>query len=306
MESLKSFEDLLLRYRKHNVRRRVAIVCPDDDHTDYVVRRCVSEDIADITLVLDGGESDDLKSFLSSGEGRCVATVSCPDAAAAAREGVRIVREGQADVLMKGSLSTDTLLHAVIDKDNWQGLLGKGCTMSHITLVESPVYHKLLMFSDAAVIPQPTLEQFDAMLGYDCAVMKSLGIDRPKVALIHFSEKTNPRYQVTLDYQELKARAAQGLYGHIEIGGPMDVKTACDAESAQIKHIDSPVVGDSDLLIMPDLEAANTFYKTVSYFGKAKMAGLVTGTTAPVVVASRADSAESKFYSLILACFATL
>lgn len=306
MEPLKSFEDLLARYRKKNIRRRVAIVCPDDSHTEYVVRRCVSEDIADITLVLDGGESESLKSFLGSDEGRSVHKVSCPDVASAAREGVRIVHDGEADVLMKGSLSTDTILHAVIDKDNGRGLLSKGSIMSHLTLVEAPVYHKMLMFSDAAVIPQPELPQFDAMLGYDCAVLRTIGIDRPKVALIHFSEKTNPRFQVTLDYQQLIARAGEGRYGDIEIGGPMDVKTACDAESAKIKHIASPVTGDADLLIMPDLEAANTFYKTVSYFGKARMAGLVTGTTAPVVVASRADSAESKFFSLILACFATL
>ena len=177
--------------------------------------------------------------------------------------------------------------------------------MSHITLVDAPVYHKLLMFSDAAVIPNPTLEQFDSMIKYDSQISRKLGVERPKIALIHFTEKINKRYQVTTDYVELIKRAARGEYGDIAVAGPMDVKTACDAESAAIKKIGSEVVGDADVLIMPDLEASNTFYKTVSYFGKARMAGLVTGTIAPVVVASRADSAESKFYSLILACLAS-
>lgn len=306
MKPLKSFEDLLECYRAKNVRRRAVIVCPDDDHTEYVVRRCVKENIADLTLVLDGGESTGLRDFLKSPEGQTIETVSASDAASAAREGVRLVHDGKADILMKGSLSTDVILHAVIDKDGGCGLIAKDHVMSHLTLVEAPAYHKLLMFSDAAVIPEPRLDQFDAMIGYDCKVWRSIGVARPKVALIHFTEKSNPRFPVTTDYKELIDRAVGGRYGEIEIGGPMDVKTACDLESARIKHIASPVVGNADLLIMPDLEAANTFYKTVSFFGKARMAGLVTGTIAPVVVASRADSAESKFFSLILACFASL
>ncbi len=306
MEPLKSFEDLVRRYREKNIRRRAVIVCPDDDHTEYVVRRCAQENIVDMTLILDGGESDGLKSFLNSPEGRDIATVRCEDAASAAREGVRLVHDRHADVLMKGSLSTDVILHAVIDKDGGHGLIEKGHVMSHLTLVEAPAYHKMLMFSDAAVIPQPNLDQFEAMIEYDSKIWRKIGIDCPKVALIHFTEKSNPRFQVTTDYKELIERAAKGRYGDIIISGPMDVKTACDAESARIKHIASPVVGDADLLIMPDLEASNTFYKTVTFFGKARMAGLVTGTTAPVVVSSRADSAESKFFSLILACFASI
>ncbi len=305
MEPLKSFEDLLERYKAKNARRHVVIVCPDDDHTEYVVRRCCDEDLVDLTLVLDGGESDGLREYLQSDKGKKIKTVICSDAIEAAHRGVQIVYEGQADVLMKGSLSTDTILHAVIDKDGGHGLIEKGKVMSHLTLVESPVYHKMLMFSDAAVIPYPTLEQFDAMIGYDCETWRSIGLETPKIALIHFTEKVNQRFQVTLDYETLKQRATEGRYGSVEIGGPMDVKTACDRESAAIKHISSPVVGNADLLIMPDLEASNTFYKTVSFFGKARMAAMVTGTISPVVVASRADSAESKFYSLILACISS-
>lgn len=300
MEALKSFKELLDRFVAQGQRKKVAIVCPNDDHTEYVVRRCAQEDLVDLVLLLDGDESDEFRDFCKGFAS--IAIIRCEDMAAAAREGVRLVYEGKADVLMKGSLTTDVILHAVIDKEDGRGLIAPGAVMSHITLVESPVYHKLLMFSDAAVIPNPTLDQFDAMLRYDSEICRKLGVKRPKVALIHFTEKINKRYQVTTDYVELMQRAARGDYGDIAVAGPMDVKTACDAESASIKKIGSEVVGDADVLIMPDLEASNTFYKTVSYFGKAKMAGLVTGTIAPVVVASRADSAESKFYSLIFAC----
>lgn len=303
MEQLKNFEGLLDRFATLESRKTAVIVCPDDDHTEYVVRRCAQENLVDLVLVLDGGESSDFLDFCSAYPS--ISIVRCEDASAAAREGVRLVHDGEADVLMKGSLSTDTILHAVIDKANGRGLLAPEAVMSHITLVEAPVYHKLLMFSDAAVIPNPTLDQFDAMLRYDTGICRSLGIERPKIALIHFTEKINHRFQVTNDYVQLMERATQGRYGDVAIAGPMDVKTACDAESAAIKKIGSEVVGDADVLIMPDLEASNTFYKTVSFFGKARMAGLVTGTVAPVVVASRADSAESKFFSLIFACLAS-
>ena len=305
MEALKSFEDLLQRYLDRKDRKRVVIVCPNDDHTEYVVRRCAEANLVDLTLVLDGNESEGLKNFCRSISPTSIRCVRCGDVAEAAKAGVRIVYNGEADVLMKGSLNTDTLLHAVIDKDGGHGLIEPGKVMSHVTLVEAPAYHKLLMVSDVAVIPNPNCQQFEAMIGYDCEIGRKLGIASPKIALIHFTEKINPRFQVTTDYESLKQMARDGRFGKVSIGGPMDVKTACDAESPRLKKIGSDVVGDADVLIMPDLEAGNTFYKTVSYFGNARMAGLVTGTTSPVVVASRADSAESKFYSLIFACLAS-
>lgn len=302
MEIIRTFDDLLSAYRESGKRKRVAIVCPNDSHTQYVVRRCAEENLVDLTLFLDGGHQDELLVFCQSFADGRITTVHCSDAPSAALEAVHAVRRGEADVLMKGSLSTDVLLHAVIDKAGGQGLVSAGSVMSHVTLVQAPAYHKLLLVSDVAVIPNPGLNQFDAMIRHDADVCRRLGIECPKIALIHFSEKTNERFTVTTDYRTLCDRAAAGDYGNVEIAGPMDVKTACDAESAAIKHIESPVVGNADVLIMPDLEAGNTFYKTISYFGHALMAGLITGTTAPVVVASRADSEESKFFSLILAC----
>ncbi|MBP2690311.1 MAG: phosphate butyryltransferase [Muribaculaceae bacterium] len=304
MKPLRTFEDMLELFRAKATSKRVVIISPNDEHTEFVVKRCADEELINLTLVFDGGESDELKQFCRNSKNGKITTLSCADTAAAAAMGVKIVHDGEADVLMKGSLSTDVLLHAVIDKEGGNGLIEKGKTMSHIAVTESKVYDKLLMVSDVAVIPNPTLEQYDSMIRYDCDVCRSLGISSPKIALIHFSEKSNPRFPICQIYDELKQRAAANAYGDMSLDGPMDVKSACDKESAQIKHISSPVTGNADVVIMPDLEAGNTFYKTISFFGKARMAGLVTGTCAPVVVASRADSAESKFFSLILACIA--
>lgn len=171
-------------------------------------------------------------------------------------------------------------------------------------MAQIPTYNKLLFFSDAAVIPRPTLAQFEAMLKYDLEVCRRLGISEPRVALIHCTEKINEKFPHTLDYAVLKERAASGAYGSMFLDGPMDVKTACDAHSGEVKGISSPVVGHADLLIFPNIESGNTFYKTVSLFGDANMAGMLRGTIAPVVVPSRADSGNSKYYSLALACVA--
>jgi phosphate butyryltransferase len=146
------------------------------------------------------------------------------------------------------------------------------------------------------------LAHFDAMIRYDVEICRRMGIPEPRVALIHCTEKVNEKFPHTLDYVTLKERAEAGEYGNMYLDGPMDVKTACDSHSGEVKGISSPVVGHADMLIFPNIESGNTFYKAISLFGDANMAGMLLGTMAPVVVPSRADSGNSKFYSLALAC----
>lgn len=301
MEPIQDFARLINRLRAQKKRKRVVVVCPNDPHTEYVITRSLHDGIADFLLVTDTPH------LLNSEYIRVqypdhvkVYEATTPDKAA--QEAVALVREGHADVLMKGIINTDNLLRAVLNKET--GIMPKGGVLSHITVAQVPTYPKLLFFSDAAVIPRPTLEQFEAMLKYDLEVCRRLGIAEPRVALIHCTEKVNEKFPHTIDYVELKARAEAGAYGAMFIDGPMDVKTACDEHSGEIKGISSPVVGHADLLIFPNIEAGNTFYKTLSLFGDANMAGMLRGPLCPVVVPSRADSGNSKFYSLALACVA--
>lgn len=295
---MKTFNELIERFRALPQKPRAVAVCPDDEHTVEVIERCLRAGLASFALVAVESRTDAARRLIDEFPGLLTLDV-VPDADAASRRAVELVRLGQADVVFKGNVNTDVLLRAVLAPE---GLLPKGDILSHATLVEAPGHHKLFLFSDAAVIPWPTLDQFDAMVRYDVDIMRRLRTPRPVVALIHFTEKTNPKFQCTLDYGVIKERAAAGAYGDIAIGGPMDAKTACDLHSAQVKGIKSDVNGDADILILPNLEAGNAFYKTLSLFGHATMAGIVTGTTAPVVVPSRADSSDSKFYSLALAC----
>ena len=299
MQPIQGFDQLIGILRSRKQCRRVVVVCPNDPHTEYVVLRFLHEQLAEFLLVADTPHLHTAESIrIQYPERVKVYEATSPDKAA--QEGVSLVRRGFADVLMKGIINTDNLLRAVLDKE--KGLLPKGNVLSHVTLAEIPMFNRMLLFSDAAVIPRPTFDQFNAILQYDLNLCRKLGIERPKVALIHCTEKVNERFPHTLYYQQLKELACEGVYGETFVDGPMDVKTACDTHSGELKGINSPVVGHADVLIFPNIESGNTFYKTLSYFGDAQMAGMLMGTTVPVVVPSRADSGNSKYYSLVLAC----
>lgn len=299
MNTILDFNGLMDCLRSMPERRKVAIACPNDSHTEYVIERALNDGIADFLLVTDGHNRPELDSIIERFKGHAEKIVtSSPDDAA--RKAVSLVRQKHADVLMKGTINTDNLLRAVLDKEC--GLLEPGHVLSHITVTKIPSYDKLLLFSDAAVIPRPTLEQFESIVSYGIEICRRLGKDTPRVALIHCTEKVNEKFPHTLSYESLKRKAAEGCFGDVFIDGPMDVKTACDKESGIIKGIDSPVVGNADMLVFPNIESGNVFYKTITLFAGAEMAGMLCGTTAPVVVASRADSNESKYYSLALAC----
>ena len=294
-----TFDQLIARLHNQHTRRRIAVACPHDEHTCHVIRRSLGEGIADFVLVTDKEHGHEAEAIRQQYPDQ-VTVHMAEDTTDAAHMAVAIVHRGEAEVLMKGTLNTDVLLRAVLNKE--EGLLPAGRVLSHVTVAQLPTYHKLLLFSDAAVVPRPRVSHFEAMLEYDLEVCRRLGIDEPQVALIHCTEKINGKFPHTLGYVILKERARKGQYGRVQIDGPMDAKTACDPHSGQVKGIESTVVGNADLLIFPNIESSNTFYKAISLFGQACMAGMLTGTTAPVVLPSRADSDNSKYYSLVLAC----
>ena len=300
MNPIVDFKALPERLRSTGRRVTVAVASPADAHTEEVIERGINENFANFILVAVDGKSSVAERLAASYPSH-TQIVHADDDDDAARKAVAAVREGEADVLMKGSLNTDNLLRAVLNKEH--GILVKGSVLTHIAVAEVPGFDRLLFFSDAAVIPFPNTEQVDAILRYITDTWRSVtAAECPRIALTHCTEKTSEKFPITIAYQTVKQRAAEGLYGNVCIDGPMDVKTACDAESGAIKGMASPVVGNADILIMPDIEAGNTFYKSLTLFAKATIAGMLAGTTAPVVVTSRADSADSKFYSLATAC----
>lgn len=299
MQFARNFNQLFERLTSaEGPRKRVAAVYPHDEHTQEAIEAALERGFADFALI---GRSDELSKlpFLGPFASR-VEIIEAPDGDEAARIAVELAREGRVDVVMKGKLNTDNLLRAVLNKEH--GMLPKGRVLSHVTVAEVPDYDKLLIYSDVAVIPEPTLEQREAMIGYAVDVCRALGIEEPRVALLHFTEKVNPKFPITTDYTTLKQLAAEGRWGKVIVDGPMDVVTAVDPEIGLIKGIKSPIEGHADVLMMPNIQAANIFYKTISHFGHAVNAGMVVGTIAPIVLPSRGDSSYGKLASLVLAC----
>lgn len=226
--------------------------------------------------------------------------IDIPDVQLATLEAVRMVKSGEADILMKGLVNTDVLLRAILDKE--KGLLPPGNILTYNAALQIPTYHKLVFFADPVVIPSPNITQRIAMIKYAIASAYKFGISKPKVALIHATEVANPKIHYMQDYLDIMQMWRNGEFGDVIMDGPLDIFLALDKERGSIKNVPTPVLGDADILIFPNFECANCFYKGLSLFAGAQMGGLLQGTEKPVVLTSRSESIDSKFYSIAIAC----
>lgn len=215
-----------------------------------------------------------------------------------ARKTVALMHKDEAEVLMKGTVDTPTLLKAVLNK---QYNLRTGRLLSHVAIMEVPSYPKLLCVSDGAMIIKPTFDQKIQIVHNAVLVMKHLGIDRPKVALMAAIEKINPDMPETLDAQKIVLMARGGYFPDAIVEGPMAIDLAFSREAARIKAFDSLVSGEPDILIMPDIASGNIFAKGLVYLAGAAMSGLIVGARRPIVLISRSDSAIARLNSIALA-----
>jgi len=214
---------------------------------------------------------------------------------------VRMVHDGEADVLMKGKVSTPVLLHGVLNKE-WG--LRTGRLLSHLAFFEVPTYHKLIAVTDVAMNIAPTLRDKICIVENSVQYLNRLGIKRPKVAVLGAVEMVNENMQATTDAALLSKMNQRDQIKNCIIDGPLAFDNAVSFESAHHKNIKSEVTGDTDLLLMPDIEVGNVLYKSLVFFAHAKVASIILGASAPIVLTSRSDTAESKFYSILLAALA--
>jgi phosphate acetyltransferase len=227
--------------------------------------------------------------------------VDAPHSHAAAARAVELVRQGKAEVLMKGSLHTDELLGAVVARDTG---LRTGRRLSHVFIMDVPTYHKVLIVTDAAINIAPTLEDKVDICQNAIDLVISLGLARPKVAILAAVETVNSKMPATLDAAALCKMAERGQITGAIIDGPLAFDNAISAEAAKIKGIQSEVAGDPDILLVPDLEAGNILAKQLSFLANADSAGLVLGARVPIILTSRADSIRSKVASCAVAVLA--
>ncbi len=222
----------------------------------------------------------------------------CTDQLGACKAAVDAVRDGKADILMKGDVSTAVILREVLRKD--AGLL-TGSLLSHVALIQSPYYHKLLTVTDGAMNIAPSLKEKSQILENSVAFLHRLGLEKPKVAVIAAIEKVNEKMEATVDASELVRMSRKGMFPKCFVDGPLALDNAVSSEAAREKGIVSEVAGDADILLVPDIECGNVLYKALNFLGGAVSAGLLVGAGIPIILTSRADSEETRYYSILLA-----
>jgi len=215
-----------------------------------------------------------------------------------AKKAVELVKEGRAEVLMKGSLHSDELLSAIVSRE---GGLRTGRRISHVFVMDVPTYHKVLIVTDAAINIAPTLEDKVDICQNAIDLAISLGLDKPKLAILAAVEVVNSKMQATLDAAALCKMSERGQIKGAILDGPLAFDNAISKQAAQTKGIRSQVAGDPDILLAPDLEAGNILAKQLSFLANADSAGMVLGARVPVILTSRADSVRSRIASCAVA-----
>lgn len=217
----------------------------------------------------------------------------------AAEIGVNLVKSTTGSILMKGLINSDKYLRAILNKK--VGLLPPGGVLSHVSVIDNPNYHKLLMASDVAIIPYPTIQQKIAQIHYLKEMALNIGITRPKIAIISPTEVVTPNILSSMDAVELMKEAENGQFDPAIVYGPMAMDVAIDIESAIIKNIRSEVAGHADCLLFPNLDAGNVFYKVNTKLCGAEQAAIVMGANVPIILSSRGDTKQTKLNSIALA-----
>ena len=301
MPAIRSLDQLVQDLRD-KPSRRVVVAAGHDPNTIAAAGRAAAAGIADVTLVGDGARITALCAEHGLDPG-VFTVVDEPDTVAAGRRAVAMVRAGEADVLMKGLIATSDYMKQILNKET--GLLPEGRVLSHVSVFELPAFvkrhGKLLFAADVAIIPLPDVATKLQILGYCLDAARSFGIEQPRAALIAATEKVSPKMPATGEAAEIRDLAAARFPGAV-VDGPLALDVAISPEACAIKGLDSPVGGAADILVFPNIETGNVFYKAATLLAGARLAAAVVGASAPCVLTSRADSEESKLLSIALGC----
>ncbi len=283
---------------KSRPKKRLVAAWAVDSHTICAVHEAVELGIIDAIMV--GDETLIKKVCAEEGIDPSVfRIVHVASDLVAATRAVELINAGEGDFLMKGLLSTDRYMKAILNKE--KGIMDPGAILTHVTVAEPLNYHKLIIFGDAAIIPLPDLAQKVAITNYLIKAAQFLGIEKPKVGIQAASEQTLPKIPSCADGAIISKMAQRGQIKGAIVEGPLGFDLIIDKESALIKGVNSEVCGDADCILFPNIEAANTFYKTIARLLKSELCAIVMGARVPAVLTSRGDSEKSKLYSIALA-----
>ena len=293
---IRTIQDILDRAESVETSKLV-VACAADEHVLEAVEMARQRDIIEPILF---GDEQTIRALLTqlNIDDSPYDIHHQPDDVLACEQAVRLVHDNANHFLMKGLVSTSTILKAALNKD--YGLRTNN-RISHVSVMEVPTYPKLIMMSDGAMNIAPTLDEKRQIVENAVHIAHALGLDHPHVGIIAAVESVNPKMEATLDAAELVQMNKDGILSGCTVGGPFAIDNAINKEAALHKGITDPIAGDVDILIMPRIEAGNVFYKTMMFLAGAKSASVIAGATKPIVLTSRADSTESKLFSIALA-----
>lgn len=291
-----SFQELFDLARQRGV-RRLAVACAQDEDVLRSVQRAAAEGLVRPLLIGQKAEIDALQRQVGASLDQAD-IIDCPDDNQAVELAVRAVSSGKAQMLMKGLVSTSAFLKGILNKE-WG--LRQRPLLSHVAAIEAHRPDRLVLITDVAMNIAPDLTQKVQILENAVGLAHRLGIDRPRVAAIAAVETVSPDMPATVEAAALAKMAERGQIKGCMVDGPLALDNALSVEAARHKGIVSPVAGQADVLLVPDIEAGNVLYKAVSVLAGQPLAAIILGASAPVVLTSRADSEATKFASIALA-----
>jgi phosphate butyryltransferase len=293
---LRSFDDVLARVQARTTPKRVGVVAAIDANSIEAVLKAKEEKIVEPVLIGDRKKIVTILDELNVAEDYEI--VDVPDIREAAVKAVEMVHSREIDFLMKGKIETADLLKAVVDKEKG---IRTGRLMTHVVFDEVPTYHKLFITTDGGMVMYPDVEQKRQIIENAVEVMHMLGYAEPKVACLAAIERVNPKMPETVDADTLKRMNQEGKITGCIVEGPISFDLAFSREVAVLKGYDSPVAGDADIFLVPDITAGNILGKSLVTAAGGKMAGFIYGAQVPIILTSRASSAEEKYLSLAMA-----
>lgn len=297
---LKNFRELIAKVQKNDSKKRVAVAAAHDEHTLEAVFRAANDKLVEPVLI---GYKEEIAEILKKLNVEYdLDSIICTESdKEAAEKTVELINANKADFIMKGKLQTADLLKAVVDKEKG---LRTGKVMSHVAILEVPAYHKLIAVTDGGMMMYPNAEEKKQILENAVDVFLAMGYESPKVAVLCAVETVNPKMPEAVDADILKKMNQSGEIKNCIVEGPISVDLTFSKESAGIKGYESPVTGEADILLVPNITTGNIMSKALLEMASATMAGMIVGAKVPIVLTSRGATSQEKYLSLVLSASA--
>lgn len=290
---IKNFEQLKEMLKAMPVKRKVAVVPAQDEHTLEAISHAYRDGMVEPVLIGDEPKIREILAQIGTDADK-MTIIHVEDPTEAIQKAADMARDGEVDCIMKGKTETGALMKVLVNRERG---IRKNDTMSLLAFMESPNYHKVFAITDVGLLTYPSKDQKKAAIQNAVEAFHALGVEQPKVAILAAVEKVNPKMKETVEAAEIKEEGVEGCI----IEGPISYDLAMDPASAPIKGYVSPVAGVADLLVVPDIVSGNIAAKTITVIGGGRTGGVVLGAKVPVLLVSRAASADDKYMSIVIA-----